>query len=107
MFESKGLKKLALDVIQGVLVEELLMDADIVQSRRSICGGSPGVAPCEEMDRENEICNKCGCFLQIKTQSKVNKKLSGGSEITHCPLNKWLDEFSQLGYKLKNDTIKS
>lgn len=100
-FESKGLKKLALNVIQGIIVEEELNNQDITDERRDICSS------CAEMDTKNVMCNVCGCFLGIKTKSKVNKKLGGGSEITHCPLNKWLDEFSKAGYKLKNDTSKN
>lgn len=100
-FKSTGLKKLALNVLQGLIIEELLIDIDIIEERQSIC------TPCPEMDQENAKCNVCGCFLELKTKSKVNKKLTGGSEITHCPLNKWLDEFSKLGYSIKHDTIKS
>lgn len=91
-FESKGLKKLAMDVLQGIIVEELLTDVDIIQERQDICGS------CERMDWKNKKCLECGCFLELKTKSKVNRKVNGGSEITHCPLNKWLDHFSKLGY---------
>lgn len=95
-FESKGLKKLVTDVVQGLLVEELLNDPEITQERIDVC------CSCDYMDTENVMCSKCGCFLVVKTKSKVNKKLGGGSEITHCPVNKWLDEFSKIGY----DTAK-
>lgn len=100
-FKSTGLKKLALNVIQGAIVEEPIIDVDIILERQSICSS------CDMMDQVNAMCSVCKCFLEVKTKSKVNKKFPIGSEITHCPLNKWLDEFSKLGYQIKNDTIKS
>lgn len=97
--EPKGLEKLKLKVIEGLIVEEKIADEDIVQERRAVC------ASCDQMDEENMKCLQCGCFLHIKTQSKVNvKKNLVGSEITHCPLNKWLDRFSQYGYSISHDT---
>lgn len=96
-FESKGLKKLVLNVIEGVIVEEPLTDPEIILERQKICSS------CEDMDRKNKMCKICKCFLEIKTKSKVNKKPNGKSEITHCPVNKWLDIFSKLGY----DTSKA
>lgn len=97
-FEPDGfLRKLASKVAHGLIVEEDLIDTNIIDERISIC------ASCEEMDVKNIMCKICGCFLDLKTKSKVNKKKTGGSEITHCPLNKWLDEFSKIGY----DTSKT
>lgn len=106
-FESKGLKKLRNDVIQGYVVEELLNDTQITLDRRDVC------SLCEHMDTKNCMCSICKCFLEIKTKSKVNKVLDKqtllpvGSEITYCPLDKWNDEFSKLGYSIKHDLIKS
>ena len=93
--ENTGLKRLVLKVIEGAIVEELLNDPIITDERRDICSA------CGYMDSVNCMCMKCGCFLVLKTKSKVNKNiLTGKSEITHCPLNKWLDEFSKAGFEL-------
>lgn len=47
---------------------------DKEQERRlEICRG------CEEYDKEQNRCYKCGCYLSLKTEMR-----SG-----HCPLSKW------------------
>lgn len=98
-FKSTGLKSFALKVLQGVIVEEPITDPEIILERQAVCSS------CDAMDHKNAMCSICKCFLEVKTKSKVNKKKNGGSEITYCPLNKWLDDFSKLGYDTKQ--IKS
>ena len=94
---NTALKRLVLKGLNGLLVEEELNDPLIVDERRDVC------CNCDYMEAnvDNPLCMKCGCFLGLKTKSKVNRTLTG-IEITHCPLNKWLDEFSKAGYELAN-----
>lgn len=50
-----------------------LVSGDLLNNRRSICNS------CNEFDAKNITCNKCGCFINIKTQWASEK----------CPLDKW------------------
>lgn len=96
--ETNFLTALRNKVISGILVEEELNDQQITEQRRDTC------SLCDQMDTENVTCKLCGCFLAIKTKSKVNiNHKTGKSEITHCPLNKWQDIFSQFYFTNLNN----
>lgn len=43
--------------------------------RAKVCGG------CILFDKDNKICNKCGCHLEVKWWMPTEK----------CPENKWLE----------------
>lgn len=47
--------------------------ADIAQERLAICEG------CEFFRPKSKTCQKCGCFMKLKT--KLEK--------AHCPVGKW------------------
>lgn len=48
-------------------------NSEEVERRKSICEG------CDQYDKEKGLCNKCGCFLNIKTLWATSV----------CPLGKW------------------
>lgn len=52
------------------MLQELL---DKAQQRFSIC------VKCEEFNKEKSSCNKCGCYMKVKTKLPRAK----------CPINKW------------------
>jgi hypothetical protein len=45
---------------------------------------------CQFFDKENIKCTECGCFMDIKTRSKVHRtKKRPKGEVTHCPNGFW------------------
>lgn len=48
-------------------------DEDLMKSRLEICMG------CEHLNKRLVKCNKCGCFMKLKTTLKSAK----------CPIGKW------------------
>lgn len=47
---------------------------------------------CRSCDRlKDEQCELCGCYVEIKATSLVNRNKRGQLEPTHCPLGKWGD----------------
>lgn len=82
---------------KGLLVVEEIDDLT-AQMRMAICTG------CERFNSERTTCDECGCFLNIKTKSRTNRRLSDGKiEITHCPLGKWFDHEVVEFYKKQTD----
>lgn len=67
-----------------VLVEEKV-EPDVAAWRMQICQG------CDRLQESNLRCKVCGCYLEVKTFSKVNLNKRGQQEITHCPLGRWND----------------
>lgn len=73
-------------IAEKAIVKETVSD-DEADKRFSVC------LKCEKRNAEENTCTVCGCFLDLKTGSKVNlnaKKLR--NEITHCPLGRWNDK---------------
>lgn len=54
--------------------------------RLSICGH------CDQFDADKRKCRVCGCFMDVKAETKVHKNLAKlRFEVTHCPLGRWMD----------------
>lgn len=69
-----------------VIVKEWV-DGETADARFSVC------LKCEHRDAEENKCLICTCFLDLKTQSRVNWRPSKNrNEITHCPLGRWNDK---------------
>ena len=81
------IKNKALHLIaETVIVQEHVTEAE-AKERFSICVG------CEYRNEKENICDVCGCFLDLKTGAKTNwnaKRLR--NEITHCPMGRWSDK---------------
>lgn len=70
-----------------MLVREKVDDPTLAAWRMSICRS------CDQFDAEHIKCRVCGCWLELKTESKVNRSPKRPlGEVTHCPLGKWNDE---------------
>jgi len=78
------------DIVRSIIVAETmdkrsLADQQTIEMRKRAC------ANCDK--NISGKCQICGCYLEIKWETKVNfnpKKLK--NEITHCPLGKWEDK---------------
>lgn len=69
-----------------IIVKEWV-DGETADARFDIC------LKCEYRDAEENKCTVCTCFLDLKTQSRVNWRPSKNrNEITHCPMGKWNDK---------------
>ena len=75
------IKKLA---ASKLVVVEKLEDEEIIQMREAACRTCP--------NNINGECKVCGCILELKVKSKVNRNKKLGTEITHCPEGKWGDQ---------------
>jgi hypothetical protein len=78
-----------------VLVVETLdrnADADTIAFRKGQCNVCP--------DRREDKCGICKCYIDIKVATKVNRRMDGSKEITHCPKGRWKDENLVTLYKL-------
>lgn len=83
------LKKIA----DKVLVNERVSSEE-ANSRFKIC------KTCENFDSANEKCKLCGCYMEIKTASKVHFNFKKQrTEITHCPVGYWGDIDTANYYK--------
>jgi len=48
---------------------------------------------CDQFNKERKICMICKCFMEVKTTMKIHKNIPKmRSEVTHCPLGKWMDK---------------
>lgn len=55
---------------------------------------------CDKRDAKENKCTVCGCFLDLKTGSRVNWNAAKmRNEITHCPLGKWNDKKTANVYR--------
>ena len=73
-------------IAEKVIVKEHVTGEEAAQ-RMAVCFACP-----KRNEKEN-VCDVCGCFLDLKTGAKTNwnaRKLR--NEITHCPLGKWNDK---------------
>lgn len=86
-----GLCKMSIiEQIKYYLAEQLIVkekvDTDTADARFDIC------LKCDKRNEDENKCTVCGCFLDLKTSSRVNFRVSKNrNEITHCPLGKWND----------------
>ena len=78
-FDLRGMK----DRVKSVLIH----DQDIINKRWTICEG------CEFL-RENNTCEKCGCFMKIKSRIAT----------VACPIGKWDKEYDFMQGKPTNGT---
>ena len=79
-----------IEKIEHLLAESFVVKEHIgegvAKERMGICLG------CDRRDEKANKCVECGCFLDLKTDSRINwnpKKMR--NEFTHCPLGKWDD----------------
>lgn len=63
-------KAVAKDIVNG---QPIMADNLLINNRIEICN------KCEFISLDSYRCNKCGCFMKIKTQINAAK----------CPINKW------------------
>lgn len=69
-----------------VIVKEKV-DGETADARFDVC------LKCEYRNPEENKCIICTCFLDLKTQSRVNwRPAKNRNEITHCPKGKWDDK---------------
>ena len=66
-------QSLARNVVSVAQGNSLKIDAGQANHRLSICN------QCEFFQKTSQRCNKCGCFLSVKTYLKAEK----------CPIGKW------------------
>lgn len=81
------IKNIALRLIAGNVIVREKVGAKKQEARMAVCFG------CPSRDEKQNVCDVCGCFLDLKTGAKTNwnaKKFR--NEITHCPLGKWNDK---------------
>lgn len=79
-----------LEQVKHYLAETLIVkeqvDGDTADWRFNIC------LQCPYRNPEENKCMQCGCFLDLKTNSRVNWRPSKSrNEITHCPMGRWND----------------
>lgn len=86
MSRQKSILEQAKYYLAEKLIVKEYVDDTTAKERRAVC------ADCPHRDTEEDKCLKCGCFLELKTRSRVNWRVSRNrNEITHCPLGKWGD----------------
>lgn len=88
------IKNKALHLLAEKLIVKEQVDGDEAARRFRVCVG------CEYRNEKENVCDVCGCFLDLKTTAKTNwnaKKLR--NEITHCPLGKWNDKKTANVYR--------
>lgn len=83
-------------IAEGVIVEEKLdpnkpTDAELMAFRSSVCRGDGKTPACKWRDTKADMCRVCGCFLDLKIQSKTNRTKRLGIQVTHCPHGYWND----------------
>lgn len=76
--------------IKHYLAEKLIIkeqvDTETADWRFDIC------LKCDKRNEDENTCTVCGCFLDLKTSSRVNYRVKKNrNEITHCPLGRWND----------------
>lgn len=72
--QVKSLLETVGQVLIGAITDKkLLVEDDELKSRLIICD------PCENLDRDNSACKKCGCRITYKARLKKAK----------CPIGRW------------------
>jgi hypothetical protein len=88
------IQKNAVELIVVVDKLDREADAETIEFRKMQCAKCPN-----NIDGK---CNICKCFIDIKTTTKVNRRLDGTKEITHCPEGRWKDMHLRTFYSLLN-----
>jgi len=81
------IKRNALRLLAETLIVKDQVGGEEAAKRFRVC------VSCEYRNEKENVCDVCGCFLDLKTSAKTNwnaRKLR--NEITHCPLGKWNDK---------------
>lgn len=86
--------KKAAELIMVVDKLDSTVDAETINNRKLACSS------CDK--RVKDKCSMCGCYIDIKVTTKVNRTITGKKEITHCPLGKWNDKDLINIYSLLN-----
>lgn len=86
------MKAIDLAIVDQKLDNEV--DKETIELRRSACNS------CEF--KKGDKCSVCGCYVDLKIMSKINKNKFGKKEITHCPKGRWGDKYLAIYYSLIN-----
>lgn len=89
------LDRIQKDFVNLVVVVDSLdreADAETIAFRKAQCNLCPF--------RLDDKCSICKCFIDIKTTTKVNRRMDGTKEVTHCPKGRWKDQNLVSFYKL-------
>lgn len=89
------LERIQKDFVNLVVVVDSLdreADAETIAFRKAQCNLCPF--------RQDDKCGICKCFIDIKTTTKVNRRIDGTKEVTHCPKGRWKDQNLVSFYKL-------
>jgi len=72
--QVKSLLETVGQVLVGAVTDKKLLAEDaIVKQRLTVCDG------CENLERDNSACKKCGCRITYKARLKKAK----------CPIGRW------------------
>lgn len=75
-----------LKIAAGAIIVKEKAEPGVAEWRMAICNN------CDQKDFKKNKCLQCGCFLDLKTNSNTNYRISKNrTEKTHCPLGKWDD----------------
>jgi hypothetical protein len=86
------IEELKKNIVKYTIIVEKLdgnVDEETIKIRKEACRTCPF--------NVDEKCEKCGCYIDLKVETKVNwnpKKLK--KELTHCPEGKWGDGIVQV-----------
>lgn len=85
-FCKMNLYTIALRLAAKTFIVKEKVENEVQVLRWPICEG------CPKRDTKENKCTVCGCFLDLKIESKINWNAKRfRNEITHCPLGKWND----------------
>lgn len=85
------LKKIGKTLAEAIVVVEKIdpvAGKDIIDFRIKRC------LECEHNSTGTKegSCKLCHCFIDLKAETAVNRKIDGSLEITHCEDGRWDDE---------------
>lgn len=88
------IKNKALHLLAETVIVRENVDEQTAKDRFSIC------LSCPKRNEKENVCDVCGCFLDLKAGSKINwNARQMRSEITHCPMGKWNDKETANFYR--------
>lgn len=104
-FAERATKLAKEKLAKGFLIEEELNDPLETEFRKSKCRS------CIWYDKRKDECKDCGCIVDLKSTTKVNRNpnrggfkeiIKGGElELTHCPWGRWNDKDIANFYRAK------
>lgn len=81
------IKNKAIHLIASKLIVREDVSEQEAKDRMSVC------FTCPKRNEKENVCDVCGCFLDLKTGAKTNwNARQMRTEITHCPMGKWNDK---------------